>query len=73
MDGRGLYVYGRVGAVGSEMKGETVRGTWERRGWDPGSVSTIANNNLHVSLTMIVVHDELQQAEKRRDEKMWPI
>ncbi len=58
MDGRGLYVYGRVGAVGSEMKGETVRGTWERRGWDPGSVSTVPSSTLYVSLTMIVVHHE---------------
>ena len=22
-------------AVGREMKGETVRGIWARRGWDP--------------------------------------
>lgn len=29
-----LYVYGRVTAVGREMKGETVRGTWASRGCD---------------------------------------
>lgn len=35
VDGSGLYVYGRVVAVGSEMKGETVRGIWASSGWDP--------------------------------------
>lgn len=35
VDGRGLYVYGSVVAVGNEMNGETVRGIWARRGWDP--------------------------------------
>ena len=33
VEGNVLYVYGSVVAVGSEMKGETVRGTWASRGW----------------------------------------
>jgi len=35
VDGRGLYVYGSVVAVGSEMNGETVKGIWASNGWDP--------------------------------------
>jgi hypothetical protein len=30
-----LYVYGSVTEVGRLMKGETVSGTWARRGWGP--------------------------------------
>lgn len=32
--GAALYVYGRVTAVGSDINGETVRGTWASKGWD---------------------------------------
>jgi hypothetical protein len=32
VDGSDLYVYGKVVAVGSEMKGDTVKGSWARRG-----------------------------------------
>lgn len=32
VDGKGLYVYGRVVAVGNEMNGETVRGICASRG-----------------------------------------
>lgn len=32
VEGSVLYVYGRVVAVGREMKGETVRGTWASSG-----------------------------------------
>ena len=32
VDGSGLYVYGRVGGLGSDMNGETVRGICARRG-----------------------------------------
>ena len=35
VDGRGLYVYGSVVAVGSEMNGETVKGIWASKGWAP--------------------------------------
>lgn len=35
VDGRVLYVYGRVVAVGRETNGETVRGTCAKRGWVP--------------------------------------
>ena len=37
VDGRGLYVYGNVGAEGKEMKGETVRGIWASSGCGPAS------------------------------------
>lgn len=33
VEGRRVYVCGRVGGVGRVMKGDTERGTWERR-WD---------------------------------------
>lgn len=32
VDGMGLYVYGRVVAVGNEMNGDTVKGIWASRG-----------------------------------------
>lgn len=37
VEGRVLYVYGRVVAVGSETNGDTVNGIWARRGWEPAS------------------------------------
>jgi hypothetical protein len=36
-DGVLLYVYGRVTAVGNEMKGDTVNGTCASKGWAPRS------------------------------------
>lgn len=33
MDGTDLYVYGRVVAVGKDIKGDTVKGIWARSGW----------------------------------------
>ena len=35
VEGMLLYVYGRVAAVGSETKGETISGTCAKRGWVP--------------------------------------
>ena len=32
VEGRDLYVYGSVVAVGSDTNGDTVRGTWARSG-----------------------------------------
>lgn len=32
VEGNGLYVYGRVVAVGKEMKGDTVNGIWASKG-----------------------------------------
>lgn len=37
VDGMALYVYGRVVAEGRLMKGETVRGTCMRSGWESGT------------------------------------
>ena len=39
VDGRVLYVYGRVVAVGRDTNGDTVRGTCARSGCVPGAVS----------------------------------
>jgi hypothetical protein len=39
VDGSVLYVYGRVVAVGNEIKGETVRGICASSGWDSPSRS----------------------------------
>jgi hypothetical protein len=36
VDGRVLYVYGRVVEVGRETNGDTVNGTCASRGWEPG-------------------------------------
>lgn len=38
VEGRDLYVYGRVVWVGRERNGETVRGSCARSGWDPVAV-----------------------------------
>lgn len=36
VEGKALYVYGSVVAVGSDMNGDTVRGICARYGWGPG-------------------------------------
>ncbi len=41
VEGRVLYVYGRVVAVGRETNGETVRGTWTSTGCGSGSIRFI--------------------------------
>lgn len=52
VDGIVLYVYGRVVAVGREMKGETVKGICASNGWDP--VNDInCSSYTHSSMTYV--------------------
>ena len=37
VEGNDLYVYGSVVAVGNEMNGDTVSGTWASNGWGSAS------------------------------------
>jgi hypothetical protein len=42
VEGSCLYVYGRGVGVGNDRKGDTVRGTWARRGWGSMGITVLA-------------------------------
>lgn len=54
VDGRVLYVYGRVVAVGRDTNGDTVSGTCASRGCVPGSVSHDTGRGRRGGSTVVV-------------------
>ena len=64
VDGSGWYVYGRVGADGSEMKGETDRGIWASKGCGPETISR--KRILRSLLLTIIIHERQLKLFNRR-------
>lgn len=51
-------MYGSVVAVGRETKGETVKGTCSRSGWEPRLVSNLSSSVETVCVLTVLVHGD---------------